>query len=308
MMLILDEFHRLGKMPIVADSITTLRSFGGHLAVITQTIPKLDEIYGRNERLSLEGGAGIKLYMTPSEELTVENLSAACGSTTKRVVSKSKGIGPFATPTVSERSEERPLLTEDDARRLPLDDVILVVDGGMPIRAKRIKYYADRTLGPIFRAQSGDLPEPEPHLPLTKSEDAAPAMVKDTEKASPQPDLMKSLEEISAKITALETKVAAAGSAQDASPDASNDAANRLERPYSELLAALELAETKIAVLENKVNQAIHDTATTSSEVAAETSPDLPGSGLQKRRKNRGLYVENTRATSIVNSMASSTG
>ena len=34
-------------MPIVAESIKTLRSFGGNLAIVTQTIPALDEIYGR---------------------------------------------------------------------------------------------------------------------------------------------------------------------------------------------------------------------------------------------------------------------
>jgi len=58
-MIMLDEFDRLGKMPIVAESIKTLRSYGGHLAIITQTIPALDEIYGENTRLSLQGGAGV---------------------------------------------------------------------------------------------------------------------------------------------------------------------------------------------------------------------------------------------------------
>ena len=48
-----DEFDRLGKMPIVAESIKTLRSFGGNLAIVTQTIPALDEIYGENTRRSL---------------------------------------------------------------------------------------------------------------------------------------------------------------------------------------------------------------------------------------------------------------
>jgi type IV secretion system protein VirD4 len=38
-MIMLDEFDRLGKMPIIAESIKTLRSFGGNLAIVTQTIP-----------------------------------------------------------------------------------------------------------------------------------------------------------------------------------------------------------------------------------------------------------------------------
>ena len=74
-MIMLDEFDRLGKTPIVAESIKTLRSYGGNLAIVTQTIPALDEIYGENTRRSLQGGAGVKLYLTPSEQKTIEELS-----------------------------------------------------------------------------------------------------------------------------------------------------------------------------------------------------------------------------------------
>ncbi|MDD7973271.1 type IV secretory system conjugative DNA transfer family protein, partial [Roseinatronobacter alkalisoli] len=160
-MILLDEFDRLGKMPIVAESIKTLRSYGGHLAIITQTIPALDEIYGENTRLSLQGGAGVKLYMTPSEKRTVTEVSESAGMTTKRVVSKSRSMGRGMFDTnVSERTEERPLLTEDEAARLDLDDIILVIDGQHPARAKRIKYYEDTKLRHFFEGQTGDYPLP----------------------------------------------------------------------------------------------------------------------------------------------------
>ncbi|RLQ84968.1 type IV secretory system conjugative DNA transfer family protein [Notoacmeibacter ruber] len=163
-MILLDEFNRLGKMPIVVDSIETLRSYRGHLAIVTQTIPALDEIYGENTRRSLQGNAGVKLYLTPSDEKTVEELSGAVGKTTKRVVTRSRSIGrnPFEGRSTSERTEESSLLPEDEARRMPLDDVVLVIDAQMPIRAKRIKYFEDRTFQKIHAAQTGELPLPEP--------------------------------------------------------------------------------------------------------------------------------------------------
>lgn len=165
-MIMLDEFNRLGKMPIVTDSIETLRSYRGHLAIVTQTIPALDEIYGENTRRALQGNAGVKLYLTPSDEKTVEELSKAVGKTTKRVVTRSRSIGknPFEGRSMSERTEETSLLTEDEARRLPLDDVIIVVDAQMPIRAKRIKYYEDPFFKAISDAQKGELPFPEKEL------------------------------------------------------------------------------------------------------------------------------------------------
>jgi type IV secretion system protein VirD4 len=145
----------------VAESIKTLRSYSGHLAIITQTIPALDEIYGENTRLSLQGGAGVKLYMTPSEKRTVTEVSEGVGMTTKRVVSKSRAMGRGMFDTnVSERTEERPLLTEDEAARLDLDDIILVIDGQHPARAKRIKYYEDAKLRHLFEGQTGEYPLP----------------------------------------------------------------------------------------------------------------------------------------------------
>jgi len=161
-MIMLDEFNRLGKMPIVLDSIETLRSYRANLAIVTQTIPALDEIYGENARRALQGNAGIKLYLTPSDEKTIEELSKAVGKTTKRVVTRSRSVGrnPFAGRSMSERTEETPLLPEDKARRMDLDDIVLVVDAQMPVRAKRIKYYDDRLLKQIFDKQTGDLPYP----------------------------------------------------------------------------------------------------------------------------------------------------
>lgn len=162
-MIMLDEFDRLGKMPIVAESIKTLRAFGGNLAIVTQTIPALDEIYGENTRRSLQGGAGVKLYLTPSEQKTIEELSQAAGKTTKRVVTRSRAVGrnPFEGRSVSERTEDTPLLTEDQARRMDLDEVILVIDAQMPIRARRIKYFEDPLLKVLHARQAGSFPYPD---------------------------------------------------------------------------------------------------------------------------------------------------
>ncbi|MBM1691151.1 type IV secretory system conjugative DNA transfer family protein [Sulfitobacter geojensis] len=162
-MIMLDEFNRLGKMPIVVESIETLRTYRGHLAVVTQTIPALDEIYGENTRRALQGNAGVKLYLTPSDEKTVEELSKAVGKTTKTVVTRSRSIGknPFEGRSQSTRTEETSLLPEDEARRLPLDEIIMVVDAQMPVRAKRIQYFDDRMFAAILGAQKGELPFPE---------------------------------------------------------------------------------------------------------------------------------------------------
>lgn len=171
-LILLDEFQRIGKMQIIVDSISLLRSYRGNLAIITQTIPNLDEVYGETSRKALQGGAGLKLYLTPSEEDTVQELSASVGNTTKRVVSKSKTIGKdgmFGT-NVSERTEDHPLLPPDQARRLPAEDVIIVVDADMPIRAKRIQYYDDHGYKVMYESQNFQAPLPAPPHRITEAD------------------------------------------------------------------------------------------------------------------------------------------
>jgi type IV secretion system protein VirD4 len=85
------------------------------------------------------------------------------GKTTKRVVTRSRAVGrnPFEGRSVSERTEDTPLLTEDQARRMDLDEVILVIDAQMPIRARRIKYFEEPALKVLHAGQSGSFPYPD---------------------------------------------------------------------------------------------------------------------------------------------------
>ena len=186
-MIILDEFNRLGKMPVVASSIETLRSYGGRLAVITQTIPALDELYGENTRKALQGNAGVKLYLTPSDEKTVEELVRSVGKTTVTAVTRSRPLGPapMRNRSVSERAEERDLLPADEARRMALTDVVLVVDAQMPVRAKRLAWFEDSWLRGLHDAQEGPLPMPD--IAIQRSPPARPRAPEAQEDEQPAP-------------------------------------------------------------------------------------------------------------------------
>ena len=91
-------------------------------------------------------------------------MSKAVGKTTKTVITRSQSIGknPFEGLSQSTRTEESSLLPEDEARRLPLDEIVMVIDAQMPVRAKRIQYFDDRLFKAIHAAQTGELPFPKP--------------------------------------------------------------------------------------------------------------------------------------------------
>lgn len=156
-MFLMDEFDQLGRQPLVLSSIKTIRSFGGRFFIISQTIPGLDDIYGETGRRSLQGGAGVQIYMTPQDDRTADVLSNALGRSTITAVteSQSRVRALEDSANVSRRSEERPLISANELLRFPLGEVLVLPEGQYPIRAQHIRYYEDRHFGPIDRARKG---------------------------------------------------------------------------------------------------------------------------------------------------------
>ncbi|MEF3045798.1 type IV secretory system conjugative DNA transfer family protein [Pseudotabrizicola sp. L79] len=156
-MFLMDEFDQLGRQPLVLSSIKTIRSFGGRFFIISQTIPGLDDIYGETGRRSLQGGAGVQIYMTPQDDRTADVLSSALGRSTVTAVTESQSrIRALEdSANVSRRSEERPLISANELLRFPLDEVLVLPEGQYPIRARHVRYYEDRHFGPIDRARKG---------------------------------------------------------------------------------------------------------------------------------------------------------
>lgn len=52
LLIMLDEFPRLGKIPDIQQGLSTLRSRGVTFALCIQSLAQLDEIYGENVRKS----------------------------------------------------------------------------------------------------------------------------------------------------------------------------------------------------------------------------------------------------------------
>ena len=154
-MVMMDEFQQMGAMPFVEETIHSIAGYGGRFAIIAQSLAAIDELYGPSKRRSLEAGTGLRLFITPRDEDTVAEVSRAVGSCTREAVTRSygarRGLGGLRGQSV--REEERPLLSETEARTLDADEVVLVAPPQMPIRARRIRYYEDPTFQKITEAQ-----------------------------------------------------------------------------------------------------------------------------------------------------------
>jgi len=163
-MIMLDEFDQLGRMPIVEQALKQLAGHGARVSIITQSIPGLDKVYeDENIRLSLESAAGMKLYLAANDKKTASEVSEALGKTTKLQVSDSLSRDRDFTRrrSVSRRMEERPLLTPDEVRRLSPDKALLIPERQNPCIVDRVVYYEDPTFLSLYEAQAGPLPYPD---------------------------------------------------------------------------------------------------------------------------------------------------
>jgi type IV secretion system protein VirD4 len=192
-MMMIDEFQQMGAMPYLERAIHSLAAYGGRVAMIAQSLASLDRIYGPEGRESLENGAGLKLYITPRDQRTVREVSAAVGSTTREAVTRMYGRnkGILGATSTTSRLEERPLLSETEARTMDPDEVIILASPQHPIRAQRIKYFEDPFFERLSERQSGkdypypprvegvgpwqEEPEPVPSPSAAETNEVAPA-------------------------------------------------------------------------------------------------------------------------------------
>ena len=156
-LLLLDEFPALGKLPALQQSLGYLAGYGVSCLLVVQDLAQLRGIYGQDE--SITPGCHYRVAFTPNMPETARTLSALCGEMTVHHAHTSRRVGgPFspAHATTSPTEIRRPLLTPDEVLRLGEDDALVFAIGSRPIFARRFRYYQDRE----FRRRSL-LPPPE---------------------------------------------------------------------------------------------------------------------------------------------------
>ena len=169
-LLLLDEFRALGRLPALEESLAFFAGYGVCACIVCQDMEQLHKLYGEREEITVH--CHYKVVLTPTGLKTAEYLSQLCGTTTVHHRHLSRRVGSlFGSQPSTEAPNEvrRPLLTPDEVLRLPKDQALIFQHGGYPIRARRIKYYED----PEF-ARRASLPvaarllPPAPPLPLRR--------------------------------------------------------------------------------------------------------------------------------------------
>jgi len=183
-MMLLDEFTALGRIPIIAEAISYLPGYNVRVVLVIQTPAQLREVYGLHNSEVMLKSLAARIVFAPKDFADAREISDELGFQTVRVKTVSKPVGgSFSRRGSRGRSENvseqrRALLLPQEVKELGSEEAIVFYEGLRPIRCRKIRYYADRR----FRKRL--LPAPEVPLPPAPPAPRARAAAKESAGAS----------------------------------------------------------------------------------------------------------------------------
>lgn len=145
LLLMLDEFPALGRIPVIADSTAFLPGYNVRTVVIVQSISQLIEKYGVEGAKSIRKMLAARVVFPPKEYDDAEAVSRELGIYTVKQKSISRPMwGGGKSPTVSISEQPRRLLIPQEVKELGAQRLILFYEGLRPVLGDRIYYFQDR--------------------------------------------------------------------------------------------------------------------------------------------------------------------
>jgi type IV secretion system protein VirD4 len=144
LLLALDEFPALGRIPVIAESTAFLPGYNVRALIIVQSHSQLVEKYGTECAKSLRKMLAARIVYPPKEYDDAEAISKELGTTTVRQKSFSRPLWGSRSPTVSISEQPRRLLLPQEITNLGAGRMILFYEGLRPVLARRITYWRDR--------------------------------------------------------------------------------------------------------------------------------------------------------------------
>ncbi|HWZ63620.1 MAG TPA: type IV secretory system conjugative DNA transfer family protein [Steroidobacteraceae bacterium] len=174
-MMLLDEFTALGRIPIIAEAISYLPGYNVRVVLVIQTPAQLREVYGIHNAETMMKSLAARIVFAPKDFADAREISDELGFQTVEAKTVSRPLGASLarrgarsrSETVSE--QRRALLLPQEVKELGAEEAIVFYEGLRPIRCRKIRYFTDAR----FRKRL--LPAPEVPLPaLTTSGPATP--------------------------------------------------------------------------------------------------------------------------------------
>jgi type IV secretion system protein VirD4 len=158
LLLMLDEFPTLGRLPFFESALAYLPGYGIKAYLIAQDLAQLYAAYGHDE--SIVSNCHVRIAYAPNRIETANLISQMTGSMTvfreTRTYTGNR-LAPFLFHVIAaEQESQRALLTPDEAMRLPEDAALIFVSGTPPILGRKLRYYLDGIFSARARIPSAE--------------------------------------------------------------------------------------------------------------------------------------------------------
>ncbi|EZP67183.1 Conjugal transfer protein TraG [Sphingomonas paucimobilis] len=166
-LVILDEFARIGRAQVIAGAFSYVAGYGIRLLPVIQSRSQLRAVYGEHVANEIVANCGVEVAFTPKELRVANELSERIGYIGQESVTKSLTIhGVLANRSKSMSDQRRALLLPQELMQFPDSELLLLRGGIPPIHGDKIRFYADG----LFRARVEPAPEVPP-IPRTLRDD-----------------------------------------------------------------------------------------------------------------------------------------
>jgi type IV secretion system protein VirD4 len=150
LLMMLDEFPALGRLDFFETSLAFMAGYGIRAFLIAQSLNQIEKAYG--EHNSILDNCHVRVAFATNDERTAKRISDALGTATEQRAMRNYAghrLAPWlAHVMVSRQETARQLLTPGEVMQLSPDEELVLVAGLAPIRAKKLRYFADANFTP----------------------------------------------------------------------------------------------------------------------------------------------------------------
>ena len=144
-LLLLDEFARLGTASVLAHGFSFVAGYGLRILAVLQSPSQLRAAYGPDLAQEIVSNCGVEIAFTPKELAIAKELSERLGFDTVDGRSRSRpaGFGKGGR-SVTESDHRRALMLPQELLQMPKDRLLVLRAGIAPVMGRKLVYWRDR--------------------------------------------------------------------------------------------------------------------------------------------------------------------
>lgn len=142
-LLMMDEFTAVGRMPIFAKSISFLGGYNLRPFIIVQGLSQLRAVYGADTAETIQTCCAAMVVYAPKDQKHANEVSEMLGDTTVTAKSKSKWAMRMDGTSVTASDQSRRLLKPQEVKEIGAANEIIFLENIRPILCRKISYWKE---------------------------------------------------------------------------------------------------------------------------------------------------------------------